>query len=123
MFNVVIGGKEQEAEVTFYTALLYEAEFSSDIIADLFGVQGQDRNPFSFNGSDLAEIDFTKVSWLSIAKATWAALKTKDASIPSYTAWMKKARGVNFWDLRESLIEDASECFFRSEAAEEGEPE
>ena len=123
MFDVTIGDKAYKAEVSFYTAVLYEAEFRSDLVADLFGVQGQDRNPFSFKGNDLAEIDFTKVSWLSVAKATWAALKTADSSIPSYQAWMKKARGVNFWDLREALMEDASDCFFRSSATEEEEPE
>ena len=123
MFEVTIGEKTYKAEITFYTAVLYESEFRSDIIADLFGVQGQDRNPFSFNGENLAEIDFTKVGWLSVAKATWAALKTADSSIPSYQAWMKKARGVNFWDLRETLLEDASDCFFRAAVAEEDEQE
>lgn len=122
MFDVTIGEKTYKAEVSFYTAVLYEAEFRGDIIADLFGVQGQGRNPFSLNGEDL-EVDFTKVSWLSIAKATWAALKSADSSTPSYTAWMKKARGVNFWDLREALLEDASDCFFRTPAPDEDEPE
>ena len=123
MFDVSIDGKTYKAEVTFYTAVLYEAEFRGDIVADLFGVQGQGSNPFSFDGKQLAAIDFTKVGWLSVAKATWAALKTADQSTPSYTAWMRKAKGVNFWDLRDSLLEDASDCFFRTDAPDEDEPE
>ena len=122
MFDVTIGDKTYKAEVSFYTAVLYESEFQSDIIADLFGVQGRSKNPFSIDGDEV-EVDFTKVGWLSVAKATWAAIKTENAATPSYTSWMKKARGVNFWDLREALIEDASECFFRPETAEAEEPE
>ena len=123
MFDVTIGDKTYKAEVSFYTAVLYEAEFRSDIIADLFGVQGQGMNPITFKGDNVATIDFTKVGWLSVAKATWAALKTVDSSTPSYSAWMKKARGVNFWDLRDAIIEDASDCFFRTPATNEEESE
>lgn len=120
MFEVKVGDETLSAEVTFYTALLYEQEFQSDIVADLFGTQGKDSNPFSVSKKGaVVAIDFSKVSWLSVAKATWAALKTVDSTIPSYTAWMKETKGVNFWDLRESLLEDASDCFFRTDAAEE----
>lgn len=123
MFEVKIGDEECKAEVTFYTAALYESEFHSDIVADLFGVQGRDSNPFSVAKGAVVAIDFSKVSWLAVAKATWAAIKTADPSTPSYATWIRKARGVNFWDLREALLEDASDCFFRAEAAEEEAPE
>lgn len=120
MFDVKIGDETRKAEVTFYTAALYESEFQSDIVADLFGVQGKESNPFSLaKGGAVVSIDFSKVGWQAVQKATWAALKTADPALPSYATWIKKARGVNFWELREALMEDASDCFFRTEAADE----
>ena len=68
MFTVEIDGKAAKAEVTFYTAYIYEAEFKSDLIQDLFGVQTADPT-VGFNVEDdgdgatvkVVSIDFTKI--------------------------------------------------------------
>lgn len=116
MFEVEIDGKTVKAAVTFYTAQLYEAEFRSDMIKDLFGEQ--DLKPaVSIEGDDIVKVDFTKVNWLVMAKVLWAAAKTADDAIPSYTSWMKKTSGVNMWLVQELLGAEVADCFFRTDAA------
>ena len=118
MFKVSIDGKQVKAEVTFYTAWLYEAEFGKDLISDFYGVQ--DFNPIvSVEGEDVVKVDFTKVSWLAATRVLWAAVKTANKNTPAYQEWMKRTQGVNTWEVREQLDAAITECFFRSEAAEE----
>ena len=117
MFEVSIDGKTVKAEVTFYTAWLYENEFRKDLISDFYGVQ--DLSPVVSLDDDEFKVDFTKVNWLAATRALWAAVKTADESIPGYNAWMKKTQGVDTWTVRQRLDEAISECFFRSEAARE----
>ena len=118
MFKVSIDGKPVKAEVTFYTAWLYEAEFSKDLISDFYGVQ--DLNPIvSMDGENMVKVDFTKVSWLAATRVLWAAIKTANKNAPAYQEWMKRTQGVDIWSLREQLDAAITECFFRSEAAEE----
>ena len=116
MFEIEIDGKKCKAEVTFYTAQLYEAEFRKDLIQDLFGVQAL-ASPLEMEGEAIATIDFTKVNWLSTAKVLWAALKTADESTPGYTAWMKSTSGLNMWLVQEQLASEVADCFFRSETS------
>lgn len=116
MFKVEIGGKEYEAEVSFYTAQIYEAEFRADIIKDLFGEQDLS-SPFELDGDEVVKIDFTTVNWLAMTKALWAALKTADDSTPGYQVWMKKTSGTNLWVVQELIGAEVADCFFRSPAA------
>lgn len=118
MFKVEIDGKQVKADVTFYTAWIYEAEFGKDLISDFYGVQ--DTSPiFSMEGDDVVKVDFTKVSWLAATRVLWAAIKTATKSTPAYEQWMKGTKGVDTWTLRQQLDEAISDCFFRSEAAAE----
>jgi len=116
MFELTIDGKAVKAEVSFYTAQLYEAEFQSDLIKDFFGVQAGEAIVTSDESGQIATIDFTKINWLAATKAMWAAIKTADAAAPGYTAWMKKTSGTNLWLERERLALEISDCFFRAEA-------
>lgn len=118
MFTVEFEEGTYDAEVTFYTAVLYEQEFCKDMLQDFFGVQGAD-GPIGVDGDSIVTIDFTKVNWAASTKVLWAALKTADPSIPSYTAWVKNAKGANLWLVREQLAEEIGDCFFRSEVAGE----
>ncbi len=116
MFEVSIDGKTVKGEVTFYTAQLYEAEFRSDIIKDLFGEQ--DTSPaLELDGESIVRIDFTKVNWFATMKVLWAAIKTADDSTPNYTEWMKRTRGLNLWMVQELLGAEVADCFFRAETA------
>ena len=118
MFEVEIDGKKQKAEVSFYTAQLYESEFRKDIIQDLFGQQSL-LTPIQMEGEEVVSIDFTKVNWLSVAKVLWAALKTADESTPNYTAWMKATKGLNMWLVQEQLASEVADCFFRAAPSRE----
>ena len=116
MFEFEVNGEKKQAEVSFYTAQLYEAEFQSDLIKDLFGQQ--DTTPqFELDGDAVVMIDFTKVNWTAAAKALWAACKTADDATPSYSAWMKATKGMNFWLVYELLSAEVADCFFRAEAS------
>ena len=139
MFEVEIGGEKVKAEVTFGTAQLYEMEFRSDLIQDLYGVQTAEptielEEPDSDDPEAvrefvekvleapeeyIAKVDFTKVSWNAIMRVLWAAVKTADKNAPGYTAWMQKAAGANLWDIQETLGAAVTECFFRPQAARE----
>lgn len=118
MFQVEFSEGTYDAEVTFYTALLYEQEFGKDMLQDFFGVQGMD-GPIGVDGDAIVTIDFTKVNWAASSKVLWAALKTADSSIPGYQAWMKGAKGANMWLIRELLANEIGECFFRTDVAAE----
>ena len=117
MFEVSIDGKQVKAEVTFYTAWLYEAEFGKDLISDFYGVQ--DLTPIVSADNDEFKVDFTKVNWLAATRVLWAAIKTAKASTPAYQEWMRKTQGVDTWTVRQKLDEAITECFFRAEAAGE----
>lgn len=122
MFEVEINGKKVNAEVTFYTAVLYEEEFRKDIIQDFFGVQDSSEALIveTEDGDEpKVSIDFTKVNWASSMKVLWAAVKTANDRTPGYVAWMKKAKGINLWVLREAIGIEMADCFFRAGAAEE----
>ena len=118
MFEVEINGKKTKAEVSFYTAYLYEAEFRSDLIKDLFGTQ--DFEPeFEADGGRLVRVDFTKTNWTAMTKVLWAAVKTANPSAKGYVEWVKGAKGANLWLVGELLSAEVADCFFRSEAAGE----
>ena len=125
MFTFQANGKTYEAKATFYTAYLYEMEFRSDLIRDLFGVQTAEQ-PLEIertgDGDDdyrIVKIDFTKVNWTVVAKALWAAVKTANPATPAYSEWMKETSGVNLWLVQDELGNEISECFFRPETARE----
>lgn len=125
MFTFEANGKTYNAKVTFYTAHLYEMEFRSDLIRDLFGVQTAEQ-PLEIertgDGEDdyrIVKIDFTKVNWTVVAKALWAAVKTANKATQNYAEWMQSMSGVNLWFIQDQLGEEISDCFFRAEAPEE----
>jgi len=134
MFEAEINGEKVGAEVSFYTAQLYEAEFKRDLIQDLFGIQTAEPS-VEFNeigdkpedvqkfldspGDYIASVDFTKVSWNVVSKVLWAAIKTANPSAPGFMQWSKATKGVNLWLVQEQIGEEVSDCFFRTATAEE----
>lgn len=117
MFEVEIDGKKVKAEVSFFTATLYEAEFQKDLIQDFFGVQTGEAAVVFEDGETIASIDFTKISWTATQRTLWAAIKTADENAAGFQKWMKSTSGTNLWTVREQLAEAVSDCFFRTEAA------
>lgn len=120
MFEVTIDGKTTKAEVSFYTATLYEAEFKKDLLQDFFGdVLKLSEQVQVDDDLNVVNIDFQKINWMAANRVLWAAIKTADESVPYYTEWSKKARGVNMWDMRDVLANEVADCFFRPEPAGE----
>ena len=134
MFEVEINGKKVNAEVSFYTAQLYEAEFKKDLIQELFGIQTVEPSvefgEIGENEEDvkrfldkpeefITKVDFTKVSWFTVQKVLWAAIKTANPNTPSFSQWAKNTGGVNLWLVQELIGEEVTDCFFRAGAAEE----
>lgn len=117
MFEVSIDGKQVNADVTFFTAWLYENEFNANLISDFYGVQ--DMQPVASGEGDEFRVDFTKVNWNAAIRVLWAALKTADQSTPPYMSWVKQASGVDSYTLRQQLDEAIADCFFRPGASEE----
>ena len=117
MFEVVINGEKTKAEVTFYTAWLYEAEFQSKLIQDYMG--GQEFDEVGEGDDAFAIVKFDSIDWMTMTRVLWAAIKTAKESTPSYEQWIRKAGGANLWNARASLDEAITDCFFRSEAAGE----
>ena len=122
MFELSIDGKKVKAEVSFYTAYLYEAEFKKDMLRDFFGDVLKVAEQIQVDeNQNIVNIDFERINWLAANRVLWAAVKTADDSAPNYYEWAKKTRGVNLWDARDQLAGEVADCFFRAQLAEEEE--
>lgn len=120
MFEVSINGKKVEAEVSFYTATLYEAEFRKDLLKDFFGdVLKMGEQVEVDDDMNVVNIDFEKINWMAANRVLWAAIKTADETAPNYYEWSKKTKGVNLWSARDRLAAEVADCFFRADVAEE----
>lgn len=117
MFQVEINGEQFDAEVTFYTAWLYEAEFKSDMIKDLFGTQELVETVTTDKSGAVARIDFTHTNWDALMRVLWASLKTANPSTKSFKSWVQSTQGVNMWLLSEVISVEVADCFFRAGAA------
>jgi len=116
MFEVTIDGKKVKAEVTFYTAWLYEAEFQSKLIQDY--MEGQEyEEETDEDGTSIAVVKFDSIDWMTMTRILWAAIKTAKDSTPPYEQWLRKAGGANLWDARAALDAAITDCFFRTEAS------
>ena len=120
MFSVDLNGETLKAEVSFYTSLLYEQEFSSDMLEDFLGVQTFDET-VKVGPDGIVKVDFTKSNWTVIMKGIWAALKTANPDTPGFAKWMRSAKGANLWDLKDVIGDEVADCFFRAGAAGEEE--
>lgn len=120
MFEVSIDGKKVKAEVSFYTATLYEEEFRKDLLQDFFGDVLKSSEQISIDeDSNIVNINFEKINWQAANRVLWASIKTANESAPSYHAWSKNTKGVNMWEVRDELAGEVADCFFRTELAEE----
>lgn len=113
MFEVEINGETRKAEVSFYTAWLYESEFQSKLIQDYMKCQDFDEIT-SDGGRAIALVKFDSIDWLTVTRVLWAAMKTADESTPPYERWMRETGNANLWDARNELDSAITDCFFRS---------
>lgn len=120
MFEVSINGEKSKAEVSFLTAEIYESEFKKDLLQDFFGDVLKANEQLKVDEElNVVSVDFEKINWMAANRVLWAAVKTADESAPGYRAWARQTKGVNMWEVRDTLAGEVADCFFRSELAEE----
>lgn len=110
-----IDGKTIEAQASVYTLVLYEQEFQSDLIKDLFGKTSLE------DADQGAYIDFTLNNWAAIPRVLWAMAKTVDNTVPRYQEWAKGITGIDMFSLNQEIAEAVVDAFFRPAAATEEE--
>ena len=122
-------GTEHEYEATTYTLMVYEQEFKSDLIKDVFGRIDIERTQDNLDeDGNVRYIDYTTENWLSYPKALWAMLKTSEAiarsegrrveTVPSFSAWALKASDLNLHELMVDVITECNRGLFHSGAAD-----
>lgn len=106
------GNGEVEAEVSFWTLVVYEQQFGTDMIGDLFGKVDAEEDE---DGSLV--LDYTKYNWTASVQAMWAAVKCADRFAPAYEDWCKSITDVNMWPLIAQLKAEILARLFRTGAA------
>lgn len=123
MFSIEINGVETECELNFGSAIDYELEFGSDMVADLNGkIKTGDSGFMAFDDEQrLVAVDFSAVSWATLVRILWVAAKTKNPSIPRFSAWAREARGVDLMQARFLVAAEMDDCFFRNAPVDDSE--
>ena len=123
-------GTEAEYEATTYTLMVYEQEFKSDLIKDVFGridLSGASGN-VDAEGNIIA-MDYTIDNWNSYPRAFWAMLKTSEAiarsegrpvtTVPPFIQWcITSGRGIDMSALSQIVIDECNRGLFLAGAAD-----
>lgn len=124
---VRIGDAEVEIMASLYTLVVYEQEFGSDLIKDVFG-----KHQVQKGDETVLTIDYTQENWFEEIKALWAMVKTaadlKDSKgdlapndrVPGFNTWAKSniASQVNMREIADAVFAEAVSGFFRAGAAD-----
>lgn len=112
--RVDYGCGERECALGVHAMMLYEQEFGSDIIKDLFGrvvLRRQADDP----DVEFA-MDYRDTNWTAAVKALWAGLKSADESVPPFREWERSAGAIDMNAVVAALIPEAWRMFFRAGA-------
>lgn len=110
------GQGEKEAIIGIHTMMIYEQEFRSDIVQDIFGRQVLREEK---DGDDVVfAVDYRNVQWTAALKVLWAALKTADDSVPSFSEWSNGLGPVNLDEIVSAIVPEVRRQFFRPRAVE-----
>ena len=125
-FTIEIGGHETECELNFGSALDYELEFGSDMVADVNGSVKEGDSEFITFGepnedgdATIIGIDFSVVPWTTLIRVLWVAVKTANPKTKSFDKWVKDARGINMIVARGLISAEMEDCFFRNAPVDE----
>lgn len=116
MFSIEINGVPTDCEINFGTALDYELEFGTDMVADVNGSVKEGDTSFVTYGDDgetVVGIDFTAVPWTTLLRVLWCGCKTVDPKIKPFKKWAQEMRGISLLDARAKLASEMDDCFFR----------
>lgn len=110
------GHGEVEAIISLHTMMVYEQEFHSDIIKDLFGraVIREEKD----DEDVVFAIDYRNTNWTSLVRVLWAALKTADDSLPSFDQWHREVEEIDLWEVQQTIGKEALRQFFRAGASD-----
>lgn len=110
--KVKIGDEELEAIASAKTLMVYEQEFGSDLIQDLFG-RAVIRKPEE--GEDVLMVfDYTATNWTAALKALWACLRTASDSVPPFKEWIADLPDVNLMEVTGALYPEVQRRLFRA---------
>lgn len=122
-------GTMHEYEATTYTLVVYEQEFKSNLISDIFGridVREAEKN-FDANGN-LVAMDYTIDNWTAELKAFWTMLKTSAdiarsenrhfEQVPPFTQWCLKTRTIDMGEISKAVFDECQRGLFRAGAAD-----
>lgn len=122
-------GVEREYEATTYTLVVYEQEFKSDLIKDVFGkIDLRNAQSLVDDEGNIVVVDYTSDNWIAELKAFWAMLKTSEAiarrenrpclQVPSFVEWCITTRSIDMGELSRIVITELNRGLFRAGATE-----
>lgn len=135
MFIDIDGTGEVEILATAYTLVIYEQEFHSDPIKDVFGKHQLDgekagvKDAAAAGSAATLYLDFTQENWVEETRLLWAMVKTANVladdrgdvapndRVPGYMEWMKRVGKVNMRDIADAVFDEAVDGFFHTGAA------
>lgn len=115
---MVIDYGDGPKEVLFgvHSMLIYEQEFHSDIIKDLFGKV--DVRKDEHDEDVIVSVDYRQTNWTACVKALWAGLKNANESTPPWREWERTTAGIDLNAISEKVISEAWRMFFRAGASD-----
>ncbi len=122
MFTIPIDGTEVECELNLGSAIDYELEFGSDMVADMNGKVAEGDSgflTFDDKGKRLVAVDFSAVPWTTLVRVLWVAARTRNPGIGKFDAWASGVRGVDLMQARLLVAGEMDDCFFRNAPVEQ----
>jgi len=122
-------GTQHEYEATTYTLMVYEQEFKSDLIKDVFGLIDLRKGASMIDeDGNIILADYTNDNWTNELKAFWAMLKTSEAiarrenrraeSVPSFVTWCLTTKSINMHEVSFATITELNRGLFRAGTTE-----
>ena len=116
-------GIERELDASAYTMLVYEQEFKSGLIEDVFG-----RITIPEESDGVVVADYTRDNWLAYTQALWAMLRAASdrlamqgvphEEVPGFKEWSMTATDLNLSKLSYDLVMgELMRKFFRTPTA------
>ncbi len=108
--NLKLGDIEREVPIGVSALMVYEQQFGSDMVQDLFGRVSV---PAAGEGEAFF-VDYRDTNWTALVKAAWACLKAENGNTPMFETWAGELGDVDLTTLAERMIPAAFEAFFRA---------
>ena len=123
-------GKEREVVASAYTLMVYEQEFKSGMIEDVYGKIRIVEDDYDDDGNPTVA-DFTIDNWFAYVKALWAMLRTgadlaraegrQYTPVPSFKEWSLRATELDMRTVSSIVIQECQRGFFRTPDTTEAE--